>query len=422
MISRLRRKFIIIAMLSVTAVLFILIASINIFNFNQVIRDADDVLNILTDNNGEFPADSMSEPKRNDPPGDRGNMRDGGRGKDMSPEMKYEARFFTVSFDEDGNTVEVDTGRIAAIDSVKAEELAGQVLAKGLTKGFKGDYRYRMSCQDDRTLIVFYDCGRSLDNARSFLWISITVSLAGLLVVFALIALSSKAVIRPAAEAYEKQKRFITDAGHELKTPLAVINADCDVLEMENADTSGEWLADIRKQTERLTELTNNLIYLAKTEEGTKSSMLMIDFPLSDIVSEEVESFKGPARSSGLSVMTDISPDITYNGDQRSLTQLVTILMDNAVKYSPDGGSISVSLHKNGSKTVLAVSNDTKEPVTKENMKHMFDRFYRTDASRNSETGGYGIGLSIAKGITESHNGKIYASGNGNRITVTVEL
>lgn len=421
MISKLRRKFIIVSMLSVTAVLAVLIAAINIFNFKDVIRNADDVLNILTSNEGEFPSEPMPDSIRYDLFGVPVNMR-GGRGGRMSPEMRYEARFFTILLDKNGNALAIDTGRIAAVDSIKAGALAEQVFAKGKISGFEGDYRYRRSDMDDFTLIVFYDCGRSLDNARAFLWISITISVVGLLVVFALIAISSKAVIRPVAEAYEKQKRFITDAGHELKTPLAVINADCDVLEMENGDESGEWLTDIRKQTERLTELTSNLIYLAKTEEGTKVNMIRIDFPLSDVVSEEVDSFRGPARSAGLTVGTDIAPGITYNGDQKALTQLVSILMDNAVKYSQEEGNINVSLKKSGSKTILAVSNDTKDPVTKENMKHMFDRFYRTDASRNSETGGYGIGLSIAKGITESHKGRIYASGSSNRITITVEL
>ena len=224
----------------------------------------------------------------------------------------------------------------------------------------------------------------------------------------------------PAAEAYDKQKRFITDAGHELKTPLAVINADCDVLEMESENN--EWVTDIRKQTERLTSLTNSLIMLAKTEEGSKTDVVKIDFPLSDIMSEETESFKGPAKASGKTIETAITPDISYYGDQKAVTQLISILLDNAVKYSPEGGVIRVSLNKSGSKTVLSVSNDTEGTLTKENTDRMFDRFYRTDGSRNSETGGYGIGLSIAKGISEAHGGKIYASAGNNSITVTAEL
>ena len=421
MISKLRRKFIIISMLSVTLVLTVLIAAINIFNYRKVINNADDVLNILEANEGEFPPDTNPDPPKDGQFGDHG----GGRkdhGGEMSPEMRFEVRFFTITFDKNGNVTEIDTGKIAAVDTSNARALAESVYAGGKTKGFEGDYRFRRSENGDGTLIVFYDCGRSLDNARSFLGISAVISLIGLLIVFVLIAVSSKAVIRPVAEAYEKQKRFITDAGHELKTPLAVINADCDVLELEDQSGENEWLSDIRKQTEKLTVLTERLIYLAKTEEGSKTELVKIDFPLSDVLSEETDSFKGLARSSGKTIETDIAPGITYNGDQKAIAELISILIDNAVKYSPEESTIKVSLKKNNSKVMLSVSNDTKETMSKEDLAHMFDRFYRTDKSRNSETGGYGIGLSIAKGITESHGGRIYASGSEKEITITAEL
>ncbi len=417
MISKLRRKFIVISMVSVTAVLVMLIALINIFNYKEVIRNADEVLNILTANEGEFPPDT--DPKTMwDGPGGPG---PDGRGKDqMSPEMRFEARFFTIVFDKSGNAVAVDTGRIAAVDSTEAISLGENIYNSGKTTGFVGDYRYRRTDKDDVTLVIFYDCGRSLDNARSFLGISTVISVIGLLIVFALIAVFSKAAVKPVAEAYEKQKRFITDAGHELKTPLAVINADCDVVGMDIGNT--EWIDDIRKQTEKLTELTNRLIYLAKTEEGTKSKLVKIDFPISDVVAEEVESFRGLAKSNRRNIETAITPDLAYNGDQRAIRELVSILMDNAIKYSPEGSTVKAGLQKSGSKILLSVSNDTTVPVSKHDREHIFDRFYRTDKSRNSETGGHGIGLSIAKGITESHGGKIYAEGNDKEIKITAEL
>ncbi|MBR3461649.1 MAG: HAMP domain-containing histidine kinase [Clostridiales bacterium] len=414
MISRLRRKFIIISMLSVTAVLAVLIGSINIFNFRNVTREADNIIDMLVEGGGVFP--EMLPPWPDAPFTDPF----GGRRDMISPELRFEARYFTIRISYDGSRIATNTGMIAAVDASEAWELAEKVFEQGKLEGFEGDYRFRIADLGDSMLIVFYDCGRSLNNARSFLWISIFISLIGLLIVFALIAISSKAVVKPAAEAYEKQKRFITDAGHELKTPLAVINADCDVLEMENA--GNEWIADIRKQTERLTGLTGRLIYLAKTEEGSKQKMTMIDFPLSDCISEEVESFKGLARASGKTITSEIADGLSYNGDQRAIEELVSILMDNAVKYSPEGGNIEVSLHKQGSKIIFRVYNDTKEPVPADVIKHMFDRFYRADSSRNSETGGYGIGLSIAKGITGSHGGKINAASKDKGIIITVEL
>ncbi len=414
MISRLRRKFIIISMLSVTAVLAVLIGSINIFNFRNVTREADNIIDMLVEGGGVFP--EMLPPWPDAPFTDPF----GGRRDMISPELRFEARYFTIRISYDGSRIATNTGMIAAVDASEAWELAEKVFDQGKLEGFEGDYRFRIADLGDSMLIVFYDCGRSLNNARSFLWISIFISLIGLLIVFALIAITSKAVVKPAAEAYEKQKRFITDAGHELKTPLAVINADCDVLEMENA--GNEWIADIRKQTERLTGLTGRLIYLAKTEEGSRQKMTMIDFPLSDCISEEVESFKGLARASGKTITSEIADGLSYNGDQRAIEELVSILMDNAVKYSPEGGNIEVSLHKQGSKIIFRVYNDTKEPVPADVIKHMFDRFYRADSSRNSETGGYGIGLSIAKGITGSHGGKINAASKDKGIIITVEL
>lgn len=415
MISKLRIKFIIISMLSVIAVLAVLIGSINIFNYRNVIKDADNILNILISNEGKFP-DMKPQGQDDGPPDKPDDMRRDG----MSPEMKYEVRFFTVVFDTDGGIVNVDTERIAAVDSSEAGELGISVFLSGKTKGFVGDYRFRRSDKEDSSVITFFDCGRSLDNARSFLRISVVISLIGILIVFALITVSSKAVVKPAAEALEKQKRFITDAGHELKTPLAVINADCDVLEMESADN--EWLNDIRKQIERLTDLTNRLIYLAKTEEGSKKGLTKIDFPMSDCVSETLESFKSLARSSGKTIETDVTSGITFNGDQKAIEELVSILMDNAIKYSPEGGTIRASLKRNGSKIIFEVYNDTEGQIKRKDLELMFDRFYRTDESRNSETGGYGIGLSIAKSITLSHGGKIYATGKDKGITITAEL
>ena len=415
MISRLRRKFIIIAMLSVTAVLAVLIASINIFNYRNVTVDADILLDMLSSNEGEFP-DMMMQP----PSGDHFGGHFDRRKDQMSPEMRYEARFFTIELDKDGEVLSVDTGRIAAIDSSEAAALAEKVYSGGRTKGYSGDYRYLRTDNDDVTLIVFYDCGRSLDNAGSFLRTSIVISVLGLVIVFVLIALTSKVVVKPAAEAYEKQKRFITDAGHELKTPLAVINADVEVLGMENGDN--EWIEDIRKQTQRLTDLTQRLIYLAKTEEGSKKSITKIDFPLSDCVAEMTESFRGLAKASGRSIDSDIKPGIILNGDQKAIEELISVVMDNAVKYSPEGSSVKVSLAKSGSKVIFKVYNDTEEPVAKEEAELMFDRFYRADKSRNSGTGGYGIGLSIAKSIVEVHGGKIYASPAEKGITVTAEF
>ena len=207
-------------------------------------------------------------------------------------------------------------------------------------------------------------------------------------------------------ESYEKQKRFITDAGHEIKTPITIIDADAEVLEMDLP--GNEWLQDIRFQTKRLASLTNDLIFLSRMDEE-HTQLQTIDFPLSDLVSETAQSFQSLAKTQKKEFVTDIEPLLTMNGDEKSLRQLVSILLDNALKYSPENGSITLSLHKAGKMIHLTVTN-TVESLAKENLAYLFDRFYRTDQSRNSQTGGYGLGLSIAKAVVTAHKGKITAT------------
>ena len=441
MIKKLRLKFIFISMLSITIVMVLLIGAINIMNYRSVVNGADKILAMLNDGGGRFPGmgrntdpNSSRSPRRssrNESDFIRRMTRSiSGEDSENSPELRYESRFFSVTLNLKGEVKSTRTDRISAVDSETAAEMAKEIYNSGKVVGFSGDYRFRktVNTKNDTILFIFYDCGRSLSNVRSFLFISILISFIFLLLVYALITLFSRAAIMPAAEAYEKQRQFITDAGHELKTPLAIINADADVLEMElggdgEEETSNEWLTDIRKQTARLTELTGNLIYLAKTEEGTREAFTFVDFPVSDVIAQEAESFKGPAQAAGKNIDIKIEENLSMNGDQKAIRQLVDIFLDNAIKYSPEGTTISVKLRKTGRYVGLSVTNSTITPVTKEHIKHMFDRFYRTDESRNSDTGGYGIGLSIAKSIVEIHKGKISAnSQDGSKLTMSAVM
>ena len=240
---------------------------------------------------------------------------------------------------------------------------------------------------------------------QTFLVTSFFVSIFGVSTVFILVVLLSKRAIEPVAESYEKQKRFITDAGHEIKTPLTIIDADTSILEMEYGEN--EWLDDIQVQTKRLAGLTNDLIYLSRMEEK-QTKTTMIEFPFSEVISEEAQSFQGLAKVKGKNFMVDIEPMLSLKGDEKTIRQLISILLDNAA-------------HK-GKNIILSIYN-TSQPLTKENIDHLFDRFYRTDESRNSKTGGYGIGLSVAKAVVEAHHGKIVASSeDGNSLLITVIL
>ena len=431
MIRTLRLRFIRLAMLAVAIVLFLIIGTINLLNYRDVVRDADVLLGILQENNGHFPGGRREEtaPPPDEWPAAREDLSDddlpyedwakeleawnmtaddhpfGHRGN-LSEETPFESRYFSVTLNEDGSIYSYDFTSIAAVEEDDLDELLQTVLSSSRQTGFWKSYRYVRQEKDGQITLLFLDCGRSLNNARSFLLVSILVSLLGLTGVFILVVLLSGRVIRPVQESYEKQKRFITDAGHELKTPLTIIDADISVAEMENGPS--EWLDDVRAQTKRLAGLTNDLIYLARMDEG-HADMQMIEFPFSDVVADTVQSFRARAQIEGRTIISSIEPMLSICGDEKSLTKLVAILLDNAVKYAREKGDITVSLQKKSKNLELVVQNDV-DAVDPDSLPHFFDRFYRADSSRNSSGGGYGIGLSIAQAVVNAHKGRISAS------------
>ena len=394
MIRKLQTKFILMSMSALLLVLTIIIAGINIINYCGIIQDADELLSILSENKGTFPQNV------------------GGKGKGfhpgMSPEIPYESRYFSVLLDNDSqDIIQIETGRIISVNTSEALEYAQSALSKNRTRGFLNAFRYVIHTENNVVRIVFLDCGRKLDSFWDFLTVSVSISVIGYIVVFVLIAFFSNKIIRPISESYEKQKRFITDAGHELKTPLTIIKADADILEMEWGEN--EWLDDIQKQAARLAALTNDLVYLARIEE-TPDSMQMIEFPFSDVISEAASSFQALAQAQDKKFHCHIQPLLSLTGNEKAIHQLITLLLDNALKYSPTKGTVSVTLEKQTKYLRLAVYNTTETFISKESLPLMFERFYRADPSRNSRTGGYGIGLSVAKAIVLAHGGKISAA------------
>jgi len=430
MFNKLRRKFILITMLSVILVLAIIVSGINILSYRSTVTNADGILNLLADNDGAFPemkfpdsvnTESDSDEQHSAPP-DIQSDTDNPFMKHSdfmdSPELQYETRYFSVVLSTDGSIISTDTGRIAAVDSTKARELAREVYDSGKEKGFVGDYRFIVTDDDSGIRIIFYDCGRSLDSFRAFLEASLLISFAAIILMFLLIFFASGKIVRPVAESYEKQKRFITDAGHEIKTPLAIINADADVLLM---DGDNEWVRDIKAQTGRLTELTNNLIFLSKMEES-RPALQVTNIDLSSLVNETADSFTAMFITQNKTLERKVDSGVGIEGDKSSLTQLVSILLDNALKYSPEKTATVLELKKTSKEIKLYCANETVTPVTEEDAKHLFDRFYRTDKSRNSGTGGQGIGLSIARAVVTAHKGKISAVSDGKTLTIKAKI
>ncbi|MGN0305829.1 MAG: sensor histidine kinase [Lachnospiraceae bacterium] len=390
MIREIKIKFILLSMTMLFILLFCIVAGMNAINYNTIVARADSTLTLLSGNRGAFP-----------------DFKDKHMPRHMTPETPYETRYFSVLLDKDNRVIQADTNRIKAIDTKEAIEYALAAAATNKTKGFIGQYRFQSCPEQNYIRIIFLNWEKELNSFRNFFIISIGMALGGYIAFFFAILFFSQRMIRPVTESYEKQKRFITDAGHEIKTPLAIIQADTDVLEMDFGES--EWLDDIKRQTKRLTMLTNDLVLLSRMEEA-ESNLQMTLLTFSDLVSEAAASFAALIQTQNKVFRCAIEPGISLTGDEKSIRRLVNILMDNALKYSPSQGLISLSVKKQGKQVCLTVCNTTQNPISKDELHMMFERFYRIDSSRNAQTGGFGIGLSVAKAIVTAHRGRIRAA------------
>lgn len=421
---RLRRKFILVAMGAVTVVLTLIIAGINIVNYSHVCKMADARLDYILAGKDGF--DWGDEPKDDPANGkDAGDSQAGVRIRHfegMTAESPFDTRYFTVSI-AGGQVTDVNTARIAAVGAKRAARIAAGLYSKGLTSGFSGNYRYTVTVQDDETTYVFVDCSRELVSFHSFLSASVAISCIGWLAVLAIVAGASGAVIRPMVESYSKQKRFITDASHEIKTPLAVIDAANEVQEIEGGES--EWTQSIHEQVARLTALTERLVFLARMDEGSAGfSMTSID--LSEAVDKAAAPFEPVAVSRGKRLSTSIASGVRAHADAAAVAQVVELLLDNATRYASEDSVIELSLRaasrgQGKGAAELVVSNAVDE-LPEGDLDRLFDRFYRADVSRSSKTGGSGVGLSVVRAIAEAHGGSASVCGHGNQITFTVRL
>ena len=427
---RLRRKFILVAMGAVTVVLTLIIAGINIVNYSHVCKMADARLDYILAGKGSIDwEDESRTDSGNGGDTSTGMVADGDRAgarvghfEGMTAESPFDTRYFTVTLVE-GQVVDVNTARIAAVGAKRAARIAMGLDSKGLTSGFSGNYRYTTTAQGDKTTYVFVDCSRELASFHSFLNASVAISCIGWLAVLAIITVASGAVIRPMVESYSKQKRFITDASHEIKTPLAVIDAANEVQEIESGES--EWTQSIHEQVARLTALTERLVFLARMDEGS-AGFTMASIDLSEAVDKAAAPFESVAVSRGKRLSMSVATGVRAHADAAAVTQVVELLLDNATRYASEGSVIELSLRAvsrgagKGS-AELVVSNAVDE-LPEGDLDRLFDRFYRADVSRSSKTGGSGVGLSVVRAIAEAHGGSATVSGHDHQITFTVRL
>lgn len=396
MIKKLRRKFVILSTISLLLLLGIIVVSSSILTYRELVEKADMVLDMIAENDGRLAYLQSSDKKVFAKP----------EKKHLSPEMMYEARFFAVDILSNGEVVGVNTKNIVMVDDAQARNYAETIYGRKSERGFIGDFRYIKTYKNSGTYVIFLDCGRNISMFKQSVFINCLISFVGLFVSFIIIIIFSKRLVKPVSDSYEKQKQFISVAGHEIKTPLTIIDADAEILSMEIGEEN-EWLQDICRQTKRMTALTNDLLALSRMDEN-RQQFTMIDFPISDVVDETVSSFQALAFSKGKNIRAEITPMLSYCGDENSIRQLVGVLLDNAVKYVKED-DILIKLEKRNHGICLTVRNSS-EPVSDEQLKRFFERFYRTEKSRDSNIGGYGLGLAIAKSIVEAHKGRITAS------------
>ena len=398
MIKKLRIKFILISMASVLLIMVAIIASINISNFVNTENDAKSKLSLIIKNAhneeppgpGPQPAINYLEQENNEEP-------------PLGPQGLMGEDFFFVIYDKDGNVTKENYNHIFSISDANARAMANKLYAGKSTLGKDGDYRYKVT-RGDETIVAVLDLTYHLNSANEFLRNSSLISTGGYLLAFVAVFFLSKLVLRPTEESYRKQKEFITNASHELKTPLTIISTDVEILEMDHG--SSEWSNSIKDQVKKLTEMTNDLVTLSKLGEENKDNYPFLEFSFTDLLNESIESFAQSYKGAKIKLVKDIEDNVTYCGNRFLLNEVCAVMLDNALKYTTTGGEEKISLKKTPKgKIELTFSNDI-DPESEVNVSKLFDRFYR---SANSKTSGSGIGLSIAKEIVTMHKGKISA-------------
>ena len=334
-------------------------------------------------------------------------------------ETPFQTRYYVVII-KDGDYSGSNYSHIA-LDKIK--NIDGQIteiLKQNKERGYIDSSRYGCFDYQDGKMLIVIDCHTDLNTVNLLLTITLVTISFCIIIVLILLIVFSKYVIKPFEENREKQRRFITDAGHELKTPIAIIQSNAEVMEM----TSGEskWLTNIKTQTTRMSKLVKGLIELSKMDEQVLSEKEKQNIDLSEIVTNSVESFVVPAQTKGITINTDIDSGIKIMGDLEDIVRLVGILLDNAIKYTDDRHLIEVKLKHKAKKAQLVVSNTCKG-LDRESVPRFFDRFYRSDSSRSSQTGGYGIGLSMAQMIAQNHKGRLSVMyTDDEKIVFTTEL
>ena len=439
MIKHLRRRFTAVLMSLLGTVMLIVLGSVYVSMYRSENMNTDRIINFAmnlemhndnTDPPPQSPHDGTEEPP-----------------KDFEGDIHFDSFFFpqrtrhgaddistgwiSVTVDSSGMITDIfrsqqlygseDEDNMDAAAHAAAENILSKGNQKGIISVDGISYRYEMRDKDSGKVIVLLDRTNEVSTMTRLLVILAGIFALSLVVLFLLSVLLSKWAVTPIEDAWNRQRVFFSNASHELKTPLAVISANLDVITSTPDETvaeQGKWFGYIRSEADKMSRLINEMLYIAR-EERTDSKTVMAELDLSEAAEGACLAMEAVAFEKGKTLITDIEPNVTVKGDKESLTRTINILIDNAVSHSSEHSEITVRLKRSRGKAKLTVENQGK-PIPKEDLQRIFDRYYRTDASRSRDTGGFGLGLAIAKTVAEKHGGSITAESDENRTVFTL--
>lgn len=394
----LQGKFIFTAMVAVTLLLLVLLGGINLVNWRLVEAQTDQLLRFLTQE--ESPHGQLGRPQAGRGPG--------AFLPPLGDDDRGSARFFQVFYDSQGQVAYVDIRQIATV--TEEEAVAYGARCQGKDQGTIDRFRFRRTATRDGRgeVLLFLDISANRRDMLAVLAVSAGIGALCWLGSLLLVVLLSRRAIAPMARSFEKQRQFVTNAGHELKTPLAILRANTEAMELRQGQT--KWSRNILDQVQRLTGLMEHLLTLARLDEAALPPAQAVD--LSQLARGACQSFREAAALREISLREEILPDLTIQSSREQMDQLLSILLDNAVKYTDSPGEITLSLAPEGGKVRLQVKNRPAQ-IPKGDLARLFDRFYRDDAARTQGSGGYGIGLSAARAIVQAWKGSLSAHREG---------
>lgn len=417
MIKKLCWKFIAVAMISIIVVLMAIIGTITLINYNKIVDNIDKVLTVLVDNNGKFDDldfgdDNLENTDGNNNKDNLNHQKDHG---EFTKETPYWTRFFSVKFTNSNPDPAVDTSMIASVSKEEAIDMAKETIDSNSMIGFYGAYRYKVKIADDFKLVVFVDCTKEMRSIRYFVFTGTWISLVGIIAVFIIVFIFSKIVFNPVKRTYDKQKRFVTNAAHELKTPLTIISANNELIDAQY--NSLDETQAIDKQVKKLTIMINNLTLLSKLDEEEKNVDLKEKVDLTKLSNDLIEPFKVIFESRNIKFNFFVDDNCYIKGNTNLISQLLSLLIDNANKYALTYINFEVRIVGKG--VELKTFNDAD--IDEKNPNLLLERFYRNDKARGKIEGS-GIGLSVVNEIVKLHKGTIKLNASNNVYSCVIKF